>query len=165
MPTSSIAEILPPMRISPSVGAVIPAGSFSGVLLPAPFGPIIPSASPCFTSRGYISQGPREAVYDLCFQGASFAIHLPRAVAPGGHAPPVSGSTSKFHSALKNPCRDRRQMMSAIEASRCLKNIYASGNRTSEISADFSSDSNSGGRCSITTRRNPSTAPTSGFNM
>src|SRR5690242_15796484 len=45
------ADSLPRIIISPAVGAVIFDSSFSTVLLPAPFGPMIPKASPWCTSK------------------------------------------------------------------------------------------------------------------
>jgi len=50
-PSSRIAAIRPCTSISPAVGRVTPATSFSRVLLPAPFSPMIATASPRCCSK------------------------------------------------------------------------------------------------------------------
>jgi hypothetical protein len=50
-PTSSNDETLPVMTARPFVGSVMRDRIFRSVLLPAPFLPMIPSTSPCFTSN------------------------------------------------------------------------------------------------------------------
>ena len=57
---------MPLIRTSPLVGAVTRERIFSRVLLPAPFLPMIPRISPCFTSNdtprnAHISSSPNEA--------------------------------------------------------------------------------------------------------
>src|SRR6476660_8479124 len=47
-------------RISPASGARPPAIRLKSVVLPAPFGPIIPSASPCATDRSISSAAMTE---------------------------------------------------------------------------------------------------------
>jgi len=50
-PSSSIEATLPPISTRPEWGGRIPANSFRSVLLPEPFSPTTPSASPGATSR------------------------------------------------------------------------------------------------------------------
>src|SRR5688572_25853058 len=51
MPSSSIAAMRPPLSITPVVGNVVPVISFRSVLLPAPFWPMIATASPASTEK------------------------------------------------------------------------------------------------------------------
>src|SRR5215216_111787 len=63
----------PRMRISPSVGAVMPESSLNIVLLPAPFGPMIPSTSPTGTSTSMSRTAQKS-----CFAGRSASFQLRR---------------------------------------------------------------------------------------
>jgi hypothetical protein len=51
MPSSSIAATRPPMVTLPVLGAAVPVISLSSVLLPAPLMPMMPTASPGWTSK------------------------------------------------------------------------------------------------------------------
>ena len=50
-PSVSSDEIWPRTSIAPADGVMIPASTWSSVVLPAPFGPMTASDSPCTTSK------------------------------------------------------------------------------------------------------------------